>query len=243
MAEVAEDRSTPAGTPEQPEPDGFHIHDRRALALLLSLIFFLVTVPILERKPLGELVLIASLYAMLVTAVLQLAALEGKRWLILLGILLAGASMTFILLSNLRATRPLIAINQCLLILFFSMIVVGSFKALGRPGTITRARLYLSVSVYLLLGMVWFAGYRLIEALHPGSFLLMGTAGPAPVSRGLLLYLSLSTLTAVGSGDVLPVAPVARMVTALEAATGVLYVAITIARLVSVYQPSSRRSG
>ena len=42
------------------------------------------------------------------------------------------------------------------------------------------------------------------------------------------------TLTTVGYGDVLPVHPVARSLAMLEAVTGPLYLAILVARLVSV---------
>jgi voltage-gated potassium channel len=51
-----------------------------------------------------------------------------------------------------------------------------------------------------------------------------------------LLYFSLVTLTTLGYGDLLPVTPFARIVAALEAVTGVLYIAITVARLVAAYQ-------
>jgi voltage-gated potassium channel Kch len=56
------------------------------------------------------------------------------------------------------------------------------------------------------------------------------------VPRATLLYFSLVTLTTLGYGDLLPVTPFARIVAALEAVTGVLYIAITVARLVAAYQ-------
>jgi len=43
-------------------------------------------------------------------------------------------------------------------------------------------------------------------------------------------------LTTLGYGDIVPMSPVARMFAALESATGVLYIAITVARLVAAYQ-------
>ena len=44
------------------------------------------------------------------------------------------------------------------------------------------------------------------------------------------------TLTTVGYGDIVPVSPIARMLSSLEGVTGVLYIAITVARLVAAYQ-------
>ena len=78
MVEVAQDRRAP-GTPRQPKAPALLSENRRAFALLLSLIVFLVLVPILENYPFGALVLIASLYAILVTASLQVAASTGRK--------------------------------------------------------------------------------------------------------------------------------------------------------------------
>jgi hypothetical protein len=45
-------------------------------------------------------------------------------------------------------------------------------------------------------------------------------------------------LSTVGYGDITPVSKVARMLAALEAMTGLLYVAVLIARLVALYSAS-----
>ncbi len=48
-------------------------------------------------------------------------------------------------------------------------------------------------------------------------------------------YFSFITLSTVGYGDITPVSKVARMLAATEAMTGLLYVAVLIARLVALY--------
>ena len=60
-----------------------------------------------------------------------------------------------------------------------------------------------------------------------------------PDRQSDLLYFSLVTLTTVGYGDVLPLSGEARMLAALEGVTGVLYIAITVAILVSGYRRTS----
>ena len=106
----------------------------------------------------------------------------------------------------------------------------------ARPGAITKGRLYSSVSLYLILAMLWSVVYGLTETLHPGSFLL--TVGPraGPIPRSFIIHMSLVTLTTLGTGDLVPASQLTRMLVAMESVTGVLYVAITIARLVSAYQ-------
>jgi hypothetical protein len=48
-------------------------------------------------------------------------------------------------------------------------------------------------------------------------------------------YFSFITLSTVGYGDIIPVSRIARWLPAMEAMTGLLYVAVLIARLVSLY--------
>lgn len=87
------------------------------------------------------------------------------------------------------------------------------------------------IAVYFCLALAWAFSYRLLDELLPGAF-----------SQGLLedfsapLYLSLTTITTLGYGDITPVAPFARLWATLEAVVGLLYVAILISRLVSEFR-------
>jgi hypothetical protein len=55
-----------------------------------------------------------------------------------------------------------------------------------------------------------------------------------------ILYFSFATLTATGMSDILPVAPVARILCVFEMVTGVLLIAVLIARLAGQYPPKQR---
>jgi hypothetical protein len=100
-----------------------------------------------------------------------------------------------------------------------------------RSGPITFHRIQGAVAAYLLLGVIWAYAYALLALLRPGAF-----SGPVSAADGprAWLYFSFVTLTTVGYGDVLPVHPAARSLAMLEAVTGPLYLAILIARLVSL---------
>ncbi len=91
-----------------------------------------------------------------------------------------------------------------------------------------------AAAVYLLIGVVWGVWFRFIETLMPGSFVLTGTSEAIGWSN--FIYFSLATLTTLGYGDITPVSPVARVWATLEAVAGVLYVALLISRLVSLYR-------
>ena len=77
-----------------------------------------------------------------------------------------------------------------------------------------------------------------MKAIYPASFVQVSAPTNARVPRAALLYFSLTTLTTVGYGDIVPVTP-ARVFAALEGAAGVLYIAITVALLVAANQSAA----
>jgi hypothetical protein len=152
--------------------------------------------------------------------------------------LLLGALVCFAMGLWLRSPI-LFAVQWGLLTLAFALSVAGLFAYLLQAQTVTAGHLCTACSIYLLLGLGWYTGYQAIEAVCPGSF-RYGVGGDALQHPAELLYFSLVTLTTLGYGDIVPVLGVARMVAALEAAAGVLYVAITVAVLVSAYRRGSQ---
>jgi ion channel len=110
------------------------------------------------------------------------------------------------------------------------LLAVVLFQTL-RGGPITFHRIQGGVGAYLLLGIVWAHAYSMLALARPGAF--SGAARAADGPRAFLYY-SFVTLTTVGYGDVLPVHPAARSLAMLEAVTGPLYLAILLARLVSL---------
>jgi hypothetical protein len=206
-------------------------NDRRSLFLMLSLLLLILLTPFLEDHRIGEIFLMVALYLILITAILQLHGKETFRWLAM------GAAIPVVLVELATLFRPshsLLIVAYVLLMAFFGFVSVGLFTYLGKPGAITSGRVYASVSLYLLLAMFWFALFNLTETITPGSFAHDGVITRIP--RSSFLYFSLVTLTTVGYGDIVPVTAVARVFAALEGVAGVLYIAITVARLVAAYQ-------
>ena len=54
------------------------------------------------------------------------------------------------------------------------------------------------------------------------------------------LYFSMVTLTSVGFGGIVPLNPYVRIVAALESMSGIFFVAVVVARLVSSYKPKKK---
>jgi voltage-gated potassium channel Kch len=87
-----------------------------------------------------------------------------------------------------------------------------------------------------MLGMVWAFAYMLVGSMTPDAFAFSAPSATArPMDRDEAFYFSFVTLSTVGYGDITPVSHAARMLAVVEAMTGLLYVAVLIARLVSMY--------
>ena len=88
-----------------------------------------------------------------------------------------------------------------------------------------------AIALYLCLALGWAASYRLLDGLNPEAFSVnfQGDFNAA-------MYFSLTTITTLGYGDITPVSPFARLWATMEAAVGLLYVAILVSRLVSEFR-------
>lgn len=92
--------------------------------------------------------------------------------------------------------------------------------------------LYGAIFGYLLISMSFaFVFYR-IERWSPGSFLL----ATHTADWASFLYFSLVTITTLGYGEISPLHPFARILAALEAVIGVMYVAVLIGAIVGSYR-------
>lgn len=87
------------------------------------------------------------------------------------------------------------------------------------------------IAVYLCLALAWAASYRLLDSWSVEAFSVNFER-----DFNAALYFSLTTITTLGYGDIAPVAPFARLWATMEAAVGLLYVAILVSRLVSEFQ-------
>lgn len=209
--------------------------EARSVVLLTSIVLLFTLAPFIEGAKVGGLILLLNLYVTLVAAISEL---PDKRTLYWSAIPLAGTSMILLMASHYHPVWVLLFANHLVLAVFLLLVSFNLFNYLGQKGQITKARLYVSVSVYFLLALTWFALYNLINVIQPGSFAEGGKILTGSMHWSTTLYFSLTTLTTLGYGDVVAVRPGARMIATLEAVSGVLYIAITVARLVASQTPA-----
>ncbi|MGH9867404.1 MAG: ion channel [Candidatus Polarisedimenticolia bacterium] len=177
-------------------------------------------------------------------------AMKDRRLLMRTLGLLAAAVMARIV-YEVSPGRLTLLINHLGAIVFLAYAALFIFKrAVAAPGRVGRDRIVGAISVYLMMGVIGAAIASSIEAIQTGAFRFPdGTdAAVGPYLAGdtsAFIYFSFVTLATLGYGDIIPVTPLARTFSWMLAVTGQMYVAIVVARLVSLgfAQPSSREHG
>ncbi len=115
------------------------------------------------------------------------------------------------------------------IVLLFEFIVIFVMKLI-RDENVSYEIIVGSISIYILLGILWFFMYLIIFLLDGNAF---SSFGFKKVEQPFdLLYLSFKTLTTVGYGDIVPMSSIAKIITNFEAIIGVIFPAVFIARLV-----------
>jgi len=104
---------------------------------------------------------------------------------------------------------------------------------------ITLDQIYAGISVYLMLGLAFGCMYYLLVILNPGCFSV--NTAKSTGSTPDLIYFSFVTLATLGYGDITPITKAARTMAEMEAIAGTLYIAVFMARLVSMR--SERQDG
>lgn len=129
-------------------------------------------------------------------------------------------------------------VSSFILIVFHTTIILVLMRYIFTAEQVTADVIYAACAVYFLLSFFFVPVYGMLEAAIPGSF--VDNTLNTPVHWQQFVYYSLVTLSTAGYGDILPANMWARMLAGLEATVGVLYVAILVARLVSLYDVRRR---
>jgi Ion channel len=116
-----------------------------------------------------------------------------------------------------------------------AILAVMTLRQTFRPGPVSVHRVMGGVAAYLLIGLTWAFGYKLLMEERPDAIHFQTFIGGIPTSEpSRLIQFSFSTLTSVSYGDAYPVHRIARSLATAEALIGQLYPAILIATLVGM---------
>jgi len=206
--------------------------DRRLSFFLGFLVLMTIFVPMVGLSRPGRIVIDLIFALMLLSGAI---ATVNKRLLMYLIVALTILEFTADLIVEFDPSFSARGWDTALKVSGMAILVVVTLKQTFLPGPVNVHRVMGGVAAYLLIGVTWAFGYKLLmeevpDAIHfQSSFTGISTGEPAR-----LLYFSFATLTTLSYGDAYPVHRVARSLAIAEALIGQLYPAILIATLVGM---------
>ena len=201
--------------------------------LLIAIAALFISMPFIGPRHAGPIIESTLMTIVLISGVLAIA---DRRRTVIVAVILAAPAVIGRWLHDYRpdiVPPELFLVAAILLILF---VIVNLLRFVLTASSVSIEILCASISAYLLLGFLWTLAYWLVAELVPNAFAFSGADTSLKGFNGL--YFSFITMSTVGYGDITPVAGVARMLAAAEAVSGSLYIAVLIARLVTLYAPS-----
>lgn len=209
------------------------IYLRRRYAFLFYTLFLsMVVPPVLAAFELTGSLIEIFLAANLLAAVMPVSAARPRHFLIVVTL-----AMWF--------ARPLSAwfdhpvLSATTLGVWTAIALFAAASALRfaiRADSVDAEHLYAALSAYLLAGIFFGLFYWVLEQIAPRTF-----AAAGDFSRVSAIYFSFVTLATLGYGDIVPRTDVARGLAIVEGVGGQLFLAVMVARLVSLYAGGVQR--
>jgi voltage-gated potassium channel len=203
------------------------------VGLLISLVVLFICAPFVEEFEGGDLV-VTCLFSLVLLA--GVFAVAQRKAVLVITIVLAIPAIVGRWINHFepQIVSPVIFLTAALILIAF--VVANLLRFVFRAPSVDMEVLCASISAYLMLGLMWAVAYWLVDQLTPGGAFSFNTnSGPRSMNGFTGFYFSFITLSTVGYGDITPISRAARWLAAMEAMTGLLYVAVLIARLVALY--------
>jgi hypothetical protein len=175
--------------------------------------------------------ILIALFLVVVLIALRTADVPRRIARVITAIVLAGSGIA-LALAGVAPTGPVAgaAFTWIALMLLFAVVII--IRRVLAARAVTLQSIYGAISAYMIMGLMFAAGYSAMSKFDGGAFF----AGGKPASTETLQYFSFATLTTVGYGDFTAGEAGGRAVAVMEALIGQIFLATLVARLVSNYQ-------
>lgn len=202
------------------------------LLIALALLFFVS--PFIQELPSAKVI---QRFLVAVVFLSALFAVAGRGSLLVGSLLAAAALIGQWVGFFIPAVAPYSLLPAIAFLIFVIARVLGYILSATE---VDNETLCACLSGFLMIGLLWATGYILLGQLDPDAF---NFTHPGQTMDGFeAFYFSFVTLSTIGYGDITPVSRVAKMLCVMQAITGMFYVAVLVARLVSIYSmPSNNR--
>jgi hypothetical protein len=220
-----------AGLSCSPHPLASAYFRHRYAILFYSLILTMVAAPLLKTLGFDANRIALLLVVNLVAAVIPIGTCNLRR--LLLGIVFIAWAVRFTTAWLGRTQAAELSLGVWTVVALLA--AANALRFVLRSSSIDSEHLYAALSVYLLAGIFFGVFYWLLEITWPGSLVIAGQTGSDGFKVVNGMYFSFVTLATVGYGDIVPRSELARGCAIFEAIGGQFYIAVMIARLVSLY--------
>jgi hypothetical protein len=201
--------------------------------LFISLVLMMSFHNIMLMKSLG----LCLILGLCTSAYLITRRHRDQLILIPLGILALAVYVTMHATSEPTSLKFL---DKLLWLSFSGYLILIVFRQIFEAKSIKAQEIYGAISIYLLLGFMFTQIYEVILVIDPAAIAFDPKKfGGNVLQSGDVIYFSFITLATVGFGDVTPAIPVTRAVCVIESIIGIMYVAIFIAKFVSIHSGRS----
>jgi ion channel len=218
---------------EQSTTISTHSQKGKFFYLFLAQVLLLVLFPYMDRSGLPTVFFRLLGAAAFLSAVY---AVSNKRAQWITALVLAVSAGTMHTIFAFRPNPKIVVPMLICTIAFLAFTLVSLLRAVILAERVTRDTIYGALSVYLLMAITWGAAYMLLETLQPGALAMDAIRHPNHQMDWFdCVFYSYATVTTLGYGDIVPITAQARSLSILEAISGVLYVAVLVARIVGLY--------
>ena len=221
---------------------------RRYTVLLAACVCALMVRPLIGESDAELIIFGIAMVALLMIALLTISVdeLVGEREMLtrqhrrrsIIGWVLAVPAIAERFYMITVSTPQAFKLGAISWLLFFAFITWSLLRTLLRHKEVSGETISLSVAIYLLIGVTWGMFYIMLAQFNPDAFRFDESISAAQLQMEThlfptLIYFSMTTLSTIGFGDILPMSMQARYAAVAEGITGQFYIAILVARLVS----------
>lgn len=241
MPMTSRDPIGPLGRHAAAATHSLHWLRNRSLPVLVAVVLLLATYPFFDTP--GQPTPISAMLLFGAVPLLGVLMLSTGRWIVVALILAMSANVATALFYDAHFERALGEWPGMLIMAFYVAATLVIARAVFFGASMLDDRVYGGVAVYLLIGIIFAIIHHRLGVESPSAYLVSDQAQRGPqLNWADYLYYSFVCLTTVGFGDISPRSVWARNVSVAEAAVGMLYPAVLLARLVSRSDvPQARR--
>ncbi|WP_413043809.1 ion channel [Pseudomonas sp. YJ42] len=198
--------------------------------LLFIQLLGILLYPFMENTPLGRAAFGAFGVVVLVSAlriVNRSPTIHSVAFILAAAILLLTVAAELTAVPNLRLVLVVFEAG------FYFYAAAGLIGYMMEDQRTTKDELFAVGATFTLLAWAFAYTYAACQLLAPGSFVAQ-LQPDEPRSWLELLFLSVTVLSGVGLGDILPIRPAARALVMLEEIAGLMYIALVVSRVIGL---------